>query len=215
MLHDFNADRFALSSETFVNFCYFADLFLAITENDLLNETTETVNTVPGPSDKHVESSNVDGSFERRSTLDKSTNNRSLSKPVCANLVSEALISERRSGDGQRNNLKLDQLSDIPESKMSIESSRNRAISASPSPTSRREYKPVSLTSTQTYFQTLQQQRASSPNVHHVQTILQYDNNSPLSRGSSLKQKDRSNILTTVRFVGTDENRTTSRETFL
>jgi hypothetical protein len=102
----------------------------------------------------------------------------------------------------------------IAGSKTSIASSIGAAPS-SPSSTCSRQYKPLSLTSTKTYFNTIQQQRASSPNSQRVQTILHDDCDLPLSRASSMKHGDRKETIATVRFVGTNENRHKAEETYL
>jgi len=95
----------------------------------------------------------------------------------------------------------------INDRKTNISSSIGPAAS-SPSPSSLRHYKPMSLASTQTYFKTIQQQQqhSSSPNIQNVQTIIQHDNDLPKPRTSSMKHGEKKDIIASVRFVGKDEN---------
>ena len=105
------------------------------------------------------------------------------------------------------------------ETKTNISSSIGPAVST-PSPSSSRHYQPMSLTSTQTYFNTLQQpKRTSSPNIQQVQTIIHNDDDDDVvvarPRTSSMKRGDKKETTTSVRFVGKDENGRKAEETFL
>lgn len=105
----------------------------------------------------------------------------------------------------------------ITEMKTYISSSIGLAGSST-SPSSMRHYRPLSLASTQTYFKTIQQQpRVSSPNMQHVRTILHHDMNddSAEQHTSSIRHGEKKEIMTTVRFVGTDQNGDNAKETFL
>ena len=79
-----------------------------------------------------------------------------------------------------------------------------------------RNYKPLSLASTQTYFNTIQQQkRSSSPNIQQIQTIIHDNPNLSQSRTSSINYGDRKESVASVRFVGNEQNRTNLEETYL
>ena len=107
------------------------------------------------------------------------------------------------------------------ENKSNISSSIGPAVST-PSPSSARHYKPISLSSTQTYFNQIQQrQRSSSPNIQNVQTILHQnednddDNDVVRPRTSSIKHGTKKETVASVRFVGKDENGKKPEQTYL
>ncbi|CAF3383522.1 unnamed protein product [Rotaria socialis] len=113
----------------------------------------------------------------------------------------------------------------IDEARSNISSSIGPAIST-PSPSSARHYTPVSLTSTQTYFKTLQQQRGSSP-ILQLQPMKFDDNggdgdNEPVTvttvpHSSSMKHGGKKDRLATVRFRGdkSEDKETNVEETYL
>ena len=187
---------------------------LAIAENDLPNETEEHENSVTKPSDSNSVNIKALSIYENQSNPESDHQNESTSELVCF-IDGSPVSSTKPTADislvDSKSPLKYARSLDMKTSSGSLIGS----ASLSPSPTSRREYKPISLASTQAYFETLQRQRASSPNSQQVQTILHHDPNMPLLRTSSMKHGDKTNVLATVRFVGTDENRTNVRETYL
>ena len=203
-----------------INFANNFLCYLAIVENDLPNDTIEHLNFVPVPSDASATNLTPPTRHRQRSILDvldenspttellRSTHSRTSSIPN--EETNESLLTEDTSDVSST-------ITDRNERPNNIILSMGSTVAASsPSPTSRRQYRPLSLTSTQTYFKTIQQQqRASSPNSQHVQTVLHYESDTPLSRTSSLKHGERRETVATVRFVGTDENRTNVEETFL
>ncbi|CAF2221465.1 unnamed protein product [Rotaria magnacalcarata] len=113
----------------------------------------------------------------------------------------------------------------LDEARSNISSSIGPAIST-PSPSSTRHYKPVSLTSTQTYFKTLQQQRGSSP-ILQLRTMKfdddgGDDDNEPVTittvpHSSSMKHGGKKDIIATVRFRGdkSEDKETNVEETYL
>ena len=104
------------------------------------------------------------------------------------------------------------------ETKSNISSSIGPAVS-SPSPSSARHYKPISLSSTQIYFNQIQQrQRSSSPNIQNVQTVIHQndeDDEVVRPRTSSIKHGTKRETVASVRFVGNDENGKKPEETYL
>ncbi|CAF3636845.1 unnamed protein product [Adineta steineri] len=115
----------------------------------------------------------------------------------------------------------------IDEARTHISSSIGPAIST-PSPSSPRHYKPVSLTSTRTYFKTVhqQQQHGSSPTLQI--TTMAHNNDDvfedkesltvlPRPRTSSMRHGEKKEAIATVRFIGdtSDENGTNVEETYL
>ncbi|CAF2584367.1 unnamed protein product [Rotaria sp. Silwood2] len=111
----------------------------------------------------------------------------------------------------------------IDEARSNISSSIGPATST-PSPSSTRHYKPVSLTSTQTYFKNIQQ-NGSSPILqlktmkHNDDTYEDKESTTVLasSHSSSIKHGRKKDVITTVRFTdGTShENETNIEETYL
>ncbi len=68
------------------------------------------------------------------------------------------------------------------------------------------------------YFKTIQrQQHSSSPNIQNVQTIIHNDNDDEhRTRTSSMKHGgEKKEIITSVRFIGKDENGRKLEETYL
>ena len=202
------------------SFCLFVrDAFsfaprLAIVENDLPNDTIEHLNFVPAPSDATPTALTPPTTHRHRSILDVLDENSPTTEFIRSSSNNASLSGEQQneiSVSPEKSDASIDTL---PESRSNIASSIGPATS-SPSPTSTRQYRPLSLTSTQTYFKTLQQPRASSPNSQHVQTIVHPDPDLPLSRASSMKHGERKESAATVRFVGTDENRSKAEETYL
>jgi hypothetical protein len=109
----------------------------------------------------------------------------------------------------------------IDEARSNISSSIGPAIST-PSPSSSRHYKPVSLTSTQTYFKTLHQQRGSSPNLQLKPMKFDDDDNESVTvttvpHSSSMKHGGKKDMLATVRFRGdkSEDKETNVEETYL
>ncbi len=114
----------------------------------------------------------------------------------------------------------------IDEIRTNISSSTGPVIST-PSPLSTRHYKPVSLTSTKTYFKTIQQNN-SSP-ILQVKTIIHNNDNDDddedhesltiltRPRTSSIKHGEKKDMIATVRFKGDrkDENGAIIQETYL
>jgi hypothetical protein len=111
----------------------------------------------------------------------------------------------------------------IDEARTNISSSIGPAAST-PSPSSSRNYKPASLTSTTVYFKTIQQQN-SSP-ILQAKTIVHNDDedkdNESITivtrpRTSSIKHGEKKDIIATVRFSSdtSDENGTNFEETYL
>ncbi|CAF4310946.1 unnamed protein product [Rotaria sp. Silwood2] len=189
----------------------------AIIENDLPNDSIEYLNFVAVPSDATPEALIPPTSHQNKSIFDILDENT----PTTEYLHS---TSRKTSSSSEQQNEKksLDDNQDvtspmISERKTNISSSIGLAAS-SPSPSSIRHYKPMSLTSTQTYFKTIQQQqRVSSPNIQNVQTIIHDDINddSIRPRTSSMRHGERKDIIATVRFMGTDQNGTKVKETYL
>jgi len=178
-----------------------------IVENDLPNDTIEHLNFVPVPSDATATNLTPPTRHRQRSILDVLGDNSPTNESVLTDDKSDVLPVVVTDND---------KMSNISSPMESPGTSASTGVTSSPSPTSRRQYRPLSLTSTQTYFKTLQQQpRASSPNSQHVQTVLHYESDTPMSRTSSMKRGERRETVATVRFVGTDENRTNTEETYL
>ena len=74
----------------------------------------------------------------------------------------------------------------------------------------------MSLVSTQTYLKTIKQQpHASSSNMQNVRTMIYNDDNSLPSCTSNVKHEEKKDIVTTVRFMETDQNGKNVKETYL
>ncbi|CAF1121040.1 unnamed protein product [Adineta steineri] len=182
----------------------------AIIENDLPNDTIEHLAFVPAPSDASPTTLTPPTSHRHKSILDVLDENSPTTEFIRSTSTNASMCTDHE--NEEMNSL----LSDT--TKTNISSSIGPATS-SPSPSSARHYKPKSLTSTQTYFNTIQQQqRASSPNMQQVQTIIHNynsDDDSIQSRTSSMRHGEKKETFTTVRFMGTDENKTKAAETYL
>ena len=134
---------------------------------------------------------------------------------------------EYQNSNNNNNNKDISSSSSIDEARTNISSSNGPATSTS-SPSSPRHYKPVSLTSTQTYFKTIQRQlpqHGSSP-ILQLRTIIHNDDDyddkesvtiSTRPRTSSMKNGERKDMIATVRFIGdtSDEHGTNIEETYL
>ncbi len=107
----------------------------------------------------------------------------------------------------------------IDEARTNISSSIGPAAST-PSPSSPRHYKPGSLKSTQTYFESIQQHDTSP--MLQVKTIKHKDEDKESitiltrSRASSVRHGEKRDTIATVRFIGdtSDENGTNYEETY-
>ncbi|CAF4079395.1 unnamed protein product [Rotaria magnacalcarata] len=194
----------------------------AIIENDLPNDTIEHLNVVPVPTDATptaVIPTTTTTSQLHKSILDIFDGSlptdkflRSIDRKTSSSSSSEQHHERKTSDDNQDVTTPL-----IDEMKTYISSSIDLAGSSS-SPSSTRHYKPMLLTSTQTYFKTIQQQqRVSSPNIQNVQTILYHvaNDDSIEPHTSSMRHGEKKDMITTVRFLGTDQNGTDVKETFL
>ncbi|CAF4557801.1 unnamed protein product [Rotaria sp. Silwood1] len=189
----------------------------AIIENDLPNDTIEHLNFVPVPSDATATALIPPTIHQNKSIFDIIDENSPTKEYLRSNSRKTSSSSEQ-----QNEKTSLDDNQDVTsplinEIKTNISSSIGLAAS-SPSPSSIRHYKPMSLTSTQTYFKTIQQQqRVSSPNIQNVQTIIhnEINNDSIRPRTSSMKHGEKKEVIATVRFMGTDQNGTNIKETYL
>jgi hypothetical protein len=92
---------------------------------------------------------------------------------------------------------------------------------STPSPSSTRHYKPVSLTSTQTYFQNIQQ-HGTSPILQAKKIPNQNENKETITiltrpGTSAIKHGEKKDTIATVRFKSDkpDENGTNIQETYL
>lgn len=199
----------------FLNFAYYYFVYsLVIIENDLPNDTIEHLNFVPAPSDASPAALTPPTSQQYKSILDVLDENSPTIEFIRSTSTNTSLSTE------QQNETKpFDDNDDVTtpmigETQTNISSSIGTAMSST-SPSSTRHYKPMSLTSTQTYFKAIQQQRSSSPNIQNVQTIVLDDNVLPRSRTSSMKHGGKKETITSVRFVGKDENGKKPEETYL
>lgn len=184
------------------------DWILAIIENDISNETIEHLNFVPVPSDANPAALTPPTSHRHKSILDVLDENSPSTDFIRSSSNNTSISADQQNADD---------LNSMNDSRKSNISSSIGPATSSTSPSSPRHYKPKSLTSTQTYFSTIQQQqRASSPNMQHVQTIVhQGETDSPQSRTSSMKHSDKKEMFTTVRFVCNNENQDNGTETYL
>ena len=190
---------------------------LALTENDLPNDTIEHLNFVPVPSDATPTALTPPASYLHKSILDVLDENSPTTDFIRSSSVTPSLSNERKTSIDSGTAPAFD------ENKSNISSSIGPAVS-SPSPSSARHYKPISLSSTQTYFNQIQQrQRSSSPNIQNVQTILHRnddnddddDDHVVRPRTSSMKHGTKKETIASVRFVGKDENGKKPEETYL
>ena len=191
---------------------------LAIDENDLPNETIEHLNFVPVPSDASPTDLIPPTSHQHKSITDALSEPSPSTEFIRSNSKSTSLSIELPIE--RKTSTSNDSVTTNDEGKSNISSLIGPAISgAGASPTTTRHFKPLSLTSTQAYFKTIQrQQRSSSPNIQHVQTIIHDDDKDDehRTRTSSMKHGgERKEILTSVRFMGKDENGRKLEETFL
>ncbi|UJR23659.1 hypothetical protein I4U23_026643 [Adineta vaga] len=140
------------------------------------------------------------------------------------NVVDDNLNRIEYENSNNNNNKDIDSSPIIDQARTSISSSIGPATST-PSPSTSRHYKPVSLTSTQTYFKTIQQQPGSSP-ILQVRSVKQkddeYEKEESLAvisrpRTSSMRHGEKKDTIATVRFLGntSDENGTYVEETYL
>ncbi|CAF0934240.1 unnamed protein product [Rotaria sordida] len=190
----------------------------AIIENDLPNDTIEHLTFVPAPSDATPTALIPPINHTNKSLfeiLDENT-------PTSEYLRSTSRRTSTTSSLNEHNEKKsFDDNQDVTSSMLTNISSSIGLAASSSSPSSIRHYKPLSLTSTQTYFKTIQQQqqqqRVSSPNIQNVQTIIHdnIDNASIRPRTSSMRHGEKKDVVATVRFMGTDQNGTNVKETYL
>ncbi len=197
------------------NFSSF-DYCLAIIENDLPNDTIEHLTFVPVPSNASPTSLTPPTSHKQKSILDVLDENSPTTEFIRSTSTNTSVSIEQKNERKSSVDNEDVTISMINDRKTNISSSIGPAAS-SPSPSSLRHYKPMSLASTQTYFKTIQQQqRSSSPNIQNVQTIIQHDDDLPQPRTSSMKQHgEKKDIIASVRFVGKDENGRKAEETYL
>ncbi len=199
----------------FAYFVFFSHYSLAIIENDLPNDTIEHLNFVPAPSNASPATLTPPTSHRHQSILDILDENTPTTEFLRSTSINTSL-----SIDQQNDTITSDDNEDVvtpmlDETKSNISSSIGPAVSI-PSPSSSRHYKPMSLTSTQTYFQTIQQRkRSSSPNIQNVQTTIHHDDDLLRPRTSSMKHGGKKDTITSVRFIGKDENVTKAEETYL
>ncbi|CAF1049157.1 unnamed protein product [Adineta ricciae] len=178
----------------------------AIIENDTSNETIEHLNFVPVPSNADPATLTPPTSHRHKSILDVLDENSPTTDFIRSNSNNASISGEQQNADD---------INSMNDSRKSNISSSIGPATSSASPSSPRHYKPKSLTSTQTYFSTIQQ-RASSPNMQHVRTIVhQSETDLPQSRTSSMKHSDKKEMFTTVRFVCNNENQDNATETYL
>jgi len=182
----------------------------AIIENDLPNDTIEHLTFVPAPSDAVPTELTPPTSQRHKSILDILDENSPTTDFIRSTSTNTSLSIEHQTEDVTS--------SMLDDSKTNISSSIGPATS-SVSPSITRHYKPKSLSSTETYFKSIQQQQhASSPNIQNVQTIIHNDDDEdlPRPRTSSMKHAgEKKETIATVRFMGTDENGTNAAETYL
>lgn len=190
---------------------------LATIENDLPNDTIEHLTFVPAPSDASPTALVPPMSQLHKSILDVLDENSPTTEFIrsasnMTSLSTEQQNERKPSIDGATTPV-------FDETKSNISSSIGPAVS-SPSPSSARHYKPISLSSTQIYFNQIQQrQRSSSPNIQNVQTVIYQndddDDDVVRPRTSSIKHGPRKETVASVRFVGKDENGKKPEETYL
>jgi hypothetical protein len=189
-----------------ISFYYYS---LVIIENDLPNETIEHLNFVPVPSNASPAALTPPTAHHNKSIIDVLDENSPTTEYIRSSSTHTSISTEQQnekmiSGDNQ----------DVSPT-TNISSSIGPATST-PSPSSARHYKPISLSSTQSYFKTIQQQRASSPNIQHVQTIIHDDDDDlPRPRTSSLRHGEKKDTVATVRFVDANANAKKNEETYL
>lgn len=127
------------------------------------------------------------------------------------------LLVDENSNNNNNHNKSLQSPPIIDEARSNISSSIGPATST-PSPTSTRHYKPVSLTSTKTYFKTLQE-NSSSPILQAKRIVHHHheDDDSLTILTPPRISGEKRDIIATVRFSNDrkDENGTTYEETYL
>jgi hypothetical protein len=165
---------------------------------------------VPAPSDAVPTELTPPNSHRHKSILDVLDENSPTTDFIRSTSTNTSLSIEHQTEDVTS--------SMLDDSKTNISSSIGPATS-SVSPSTIRHYKPKSLSSTETYFKSIQQ-HASSPNIQNVQTIIHNDDDDdddlPRPRTSSMKHGgEKKETIATVRFMGTDENGTNAAETYL
>jgi hypothetical protein len=201
---------------------YFTFIFhycLAIDENDLPNDTIEHLTFVQAPSDASPTNLTPPTSHQYKSITDALNETSPTTEFIRSNSKSASLSTEPPIE--RKTSTSNDSVTTNDEIKSNISSSIGPATSGV-SPSSTRHFKPLSLTSTQAYFKTIQrQERSSSPNIQHVQTIIHDDDKNDdddehQKRTSSMKHGgERKEIITSVRFMGNDENGRKLEETYL
>jgi len=190
-------------------FLFYFAYSLAILENDLPNDTIEHLNFVPAPSDASPTELTPPTSHRHQSILDVLHENSPTIEFIRSTSANTSLTTE------QQNEIKTFDDNDDVTTPMIDKTKINISSTSISSPSSSRHCKPMSLTSTQAYFKTIQkQQRSSSPNIQNVQTIV-YSDDLPRPRTSSMKHGEKKDTLASVRFVGKDENGRKSEETYL
>lgn len=190
---------------------------LAINENDLPNDTIEHLNFVPVPSDASPTALVPPMSQLHKSILDVLDENSPTADFIRSTSNMTSLSAEQQ--NERKPSIDSATAPVFDETKSNISSSIGPAVS-SPSPSSTRHYKPISLSSTQIYFNQIQQrQRSSSPNIQHVQTIIHQNEDDNVDvirpRTSSIKHGTKKETIASVRFVGKDENGKKPEETYL
>ncbi|CAF1690505.1 unnamed protein product, partial [Adineta ricciae] len=120
------------------------------------------------------------------------------------NVVDNNLTRDEYENTNNNNNKDIESPPIIHQARSTISSSIGPATST-PSPSTARHYKPVSLTSTQTYFKTIQEQPGSSP-ILQVRSVIHKDDEYereetlailPRPRVSSIKQSEKKETIAT------------------
>ena len=188
--------------------------FLAVIENDLSNDTIEHLNLDSIPNDVKPIETVASISHRHEAVLDVVDEN---SPKIELLHSSNTHISESNKAHSETKTSNDDHSVISPvidETKTRISTFIGPAES-SLSLLSARHYKPMSFISTQTCIKTTkQQQHASSPNIQNVRTMI-CDDNSLQSRALSIRHEGKKDIVTTVRFLGTDQNGKNAKETYL
>lgn len=134
------------------------------------------------------------------------------------------VVDENSSKNEYQNRNKSRDVSSSPsidEARTNISSSIGPATST-PSPSSPRHYKPVSLTSTQTYFKNIQEHGTSPILQVKRLTHEEYKDKESITiltrpRTTSMKHGEKKDIIATVRFTDdtSDDNESNIEETYL
>lgn len=201
----------------FCLFCFPLINTLAIVENDLPNDTVEHLTFVPVPSNAISTAVMLQDSHDNKTTHIESSSTTESLRSSNRNTSS----SSEQQLDSITSDHNIDVTSPMLNDKKTNVSSTIGLIQSSSSPSSTRNYKPMSLTSTQTYFKTIQEkQRLSSPNIQNVQTIICNDKDDENDHASQLgtsnvKYGEKKDTIAAVRFIGTNKNGTNAKETYL